>query len=134
MENVKNVEELKDDHVVAYYNGSSKYKPTQSFQVKQYVFKLLLIVPAGGKESFERDDDFKRYNVIEEDYVGWTVFFLLKKMSATPWLQAFVSLTVLQMPRSKRLQLCKREKLTRMQVVTVLDLGTPIPNLFVSKT
>ena len=97
MENVKNVEELKDDHVVAYHNGFSKYKPTQSFQVKRYVFKLLLIVPAGDKEFFERDDDFKRYNVIEEDYVGWTVFFLLKKMSATPWLQAFVSLTVLQM-------------------------------------
>ena len=38
-------------------DGSSKYKPSQGYQVKRHVSKLLLLVPAEDQENVEKEDD-----------------------------------------------------------------------------
>ena len=48
-------------------DGSSKYKPSQGYQLKRHVSKLLLLVPAEDKEVSEEDDDIEVEKVNEED-------------------------------------------------------------------
>ena len=48
-------------------DGSNKYKPSQGYQLKRHVSKLLLLVPAEDKEVSEEDDDIEVEKVSEED-------------------------------------------------------------------
>ena len=48
-------------------DGSSKYKPSQGYQLKRHFSKLLLLVPAEDKVKIEEEDDAKVENFIEED-------------------------------------------------------------------
>ena len=50
-------------------DGSSKYKPSQGYQVKRHVSKLLLLVPAEDQENVEKEDDVEVEKVILEDDV-----------------------------------------------------------------
>ena len=45
-------------------DGSSKYKPTQGYQLKRHVSKLLLLVPAEDQETVEEEDDVQEEKVI----------------------------------------------------------------------
>ena len=62
---VRNVQVL----VKPNQDGSSKYKPSQGYQVKRHVSKLLLLVPAEDQETVEEVDDIEVENVILEDNV-----------------------------------------------------------------
>ena len=52
-------------------DGSSKYKPSQGYQLKRHVSKLLILVPAEDdaeeEKVNEKEDDVKVENFIEED-------------------------------------------------------------------
>ena len=50
-------------------DGSSKYKPSQGYQVKRHVSKLLLLVPAEDQENVEKEDDVEVEKVILENDV-----------------------------------------------------------------
>ena len=50
-------------------DGSSKYKPSQGYQLKRHVSKLLLLVPAEEQETVGEEDDVKVENFILEDEV-----------------------------------------------------------------
>ena len=50
-------------------DGSSKYKPSQGYQVKRHVSKLLLLVPAEDQGNVEEEDDVEVEKVIVEDDV-----------------------------------------------------------------
>ena len=48
-------------------DGTSKYKPSQGYELKRHVSKLLLLVPVDDQEPIEEGDDVEVENVIVED-------------------------------------------------------------------
>ena len=50
-------------------DGSSKYKPSQGYQLKRHVSKLLLFVPAEDEEVIEENDVEVEKDSLEEDVV-----------------------------------------------------------------
>ena len=52
-------------------DGTSKYKPSQGYELKRHVSKLLLLVPAKDQGNVEEDEveDVEVEKVIEEDEV-----------------------------------------------------------------
>ena len=64
---VRNVQVL----VKPRQDGTSKYKPSQGYELKRHVSKLLLLVPAEDQGNYEQDEveDVKVKKVILEDDV-----------------------------------------------------------------
>ena len=62
---------VRNDQVLVKPNqdGSSKYKPSQGYQVKRHVSKLLLLVPVEDQDTIEDDDDVKVENDIVKNDV-----------------------------------------------------------------
>ena len=50
-------------------DGSRKYKPSQGYQLKRHVSKLLLLVPVEDQETIEEEDDLEEEKVSLEDDV-----------------------------------------------------------------
>jgi hypothetical protein len=50
-------------------DGSSKYKPSQGYELKRHVSKLMLLVPAEEKENVEKDENVEVEKVILDDVV-----------------------------------------------------------------
>ena len=50
-------------------DGSSKYKPSQGYELKRHVSKLMLLVPAEEKENVEKDENVEVEKGILDDVV-----------------------------------------------------------------